>query len=150
MTSQINKTGDLLGKDVGNQMAIFTNNLGKAEAEAEKLAKAGMTIREIFGQFGIVLSAAAIVRGFKDLAESAFDFYKSLDSALNEIYVVSNLTIESVNNLKSNFINMAKDTGMAIDDITRAAVLFYQQGLKTDEVRRGHRKAALTGNPARR
>lgn len=133
-SSVIAKTGGLLGQDVNNQIPLFTNNLAKAEQEAEKLAKAGLTIREIFGQFGIVLSAAAIVRGFKDLAESAFDFYKSLDSALNEIYVVSNLTIDSVNNLKSNFINMAKDTGMAIDDITRAAVLFYQQGLKTDEV----------------
>ena len=133
-SSIIAKMGGLLGQDVSNQIPLFTNNLAKAEQEAEKLAKAGLTIKEIFGQFGIVLSAAAVVRGFKDLATSAFDFYKSLDSALNEIYVVSNLTIDSVNNLKSNFINMAKDTGMAIDDVTRAAVLFYQQGLNTDEV----------------
>ena len=133
-SSVIAKTSSLLGQDVSNQIPLFTNNLAEAEQEAEKLAKAGLTIREIFGQFGIVLSAAAIVRGFKDLATSAFDFYKSLDSALNEIYVVSNLTIDSVNNLKSNFINMAKDTGMAIDDVTRAAVLFYQQGLNTNEV----------------
>ena len=29
---------------------------------------------------------------------------------------------------------MSKDSGMAIDDITKAAVLFFQQGLNTDEV----------------
>ena len=38
------------------------------------------------------------------------------------------------NTLKSNFINMAKETGMALDDVTRSAVLFYQQGLNTEEV----------------
>ena len=112
----------------------FNTELPRATKEAEKLAKATSTIREIFGQFGIAFSAATIVNSFQQLARSAFDFYKSLDSALNEIYIVSNLTIDNVNSLKTNFINMAKETGVAIDDVTRSAVLFYQQGLSTDEV----------------
>lgn len=106
----------------------------RAQQEAEKAAQASSTLKEVFAQFGIAFSAAAIANAFKDLAKSAFDFYKSLDSALNQIYVVSNLTSNSVNKLKADFINMAKETGMAIDDVTRAAVLFYQQGLNTDEV----------------
>ena len=112
----------------------FNAEMPKATSEAEKLAKASATINEILGQFGIAFTAATVVRGFQDLARSAFEFYKSLDSALNEIYVVSNLTIDSVNGLKSSFISMAKDTGVAIDDITRSATLFYQQGLSTKEV----------------
>lgn len=106
----------------------------RAQQEAEKLAKASGTINEILAQFGIAFTAATVVRGFQDLTKSAFDFYKSLDSALNEIYIVSNLTSESVNGLKSNFISMAKETGMALDDITRSATLFYQQGLNTNDV----------------
>ena len=117
-----------------NLNMAFNDEMPRATKEAEKLAQATSTIKEIFGQFGIALSAATVVRAFQNLAKSAFDFYKSLDSALNEIYVVSDLTINNVNQLKSNFINMAKDTGMAIDDITRSAVLFYQQGLSTKEV----------------
>jgi len=112
----------------------FKEELPRASQEAQKLADAQRTIKEILGQFGIVFSAATIVRGFQDLARSAFDFYKSLDSALNQIYVVSNLSSKAVDGLKSNFINMAKETGMALDDVTRSAVLFYQQGLNTDEV----------------
>lgn len=112
----------------------FNAEMPKATSEAEKLAKASATINEILGQFGIAFTASTVVRGFQELARSAFEFYKSLDSALNEIYVVSNLTIDSVNGLKSSFINMAKDTGVAIDDITRSATLFYQQGLNTKEV----------------
>ena len=127
----------LINKVVHSSNALeqnFKSEMPKATAEAEKLAKASSTINEILGQFGIAFTASTVVRGFQELARSAFEFYKSLDSALNEIYVVSNLTIDSVNGLKSSFINMAKDTGMAIDDITRSATLFYQQGLNTKEV----------------
>lgn len=129
---------DGLIKKVTNSADILEQNFNaeipKATSEAEKLAKASATINEILGQFGIAFTAATVVRGFQDLARSAFEFYKSLDSALNEIYVVSNLTSDAVNGLTSDFINMAKDTGMALDDVTRSATLFYQQGLNTDEV----------------
>ena len=108
--------------------------LSRSTKEAEQLAKASSTIREIFAQFGITFTAATVVRGFQELARSAFDFYKSLDSALNQIYVVSSLNIEQVNKLQNSFINMAKNTGMSIDDVTKSAVLFYQQGLNTDAV----------------
>lgn len=112
----------------------FETELPRATSEAEKAAQGMQTLNDVLSQFGIVLSAGTIVRAFKDIAIAAFDFYKSLDSALNEIYIVSNLSIDAVNNLKTNFISMAKDTGMALDDVTRSAVLFYQQGLNTKEV----------------
>ena len=112
----------------------FNPALNQAELDAQRLASTSSTIKEIFAQFGIYWSAGTIARGFKDLIQSSFEFYKSLDSALNQIYVVSDLSSKAVNGLKGDFINMAKETGMAIDDITRSAVLFYQQGLNTDEV----------------
>ena len=112
----------------------FGSELPRASAQAERTAAGMQTLNEVLSQFGIVLSAGTIVRAFKDIAAQAFNFYKSLDSALNEIYVVSNLSIGAVNNLKTSFINMAKDTGMALDDVTRSATLFYQQGLSTKEV----------------
>ena len=106
----------------------------RATAEAERLAKASSTINDILSQFGIGFSAYAIAAQFKQLIDYSYEFYKSLDSALNEIYVVSDLSIDKVNELTGSFINMAAKTGMAIDDVTRAAVLFYQQGLSTNEV----------------
>ena len=112
----------------------FDQELPSAEKRAEEMAQGMQTLNEVLGQFGIALTAGTIVRAFKEIITSAFEFYKSLDSALNEIYVVSNLSIGAVNNLKTSFIGMARDTGMALDDVTRSAVLFYQQGLNTDEV----------------
>lgn len=118
--------------------ALGPKFLGGALPEAERQAKATAiatsTLKEVFAQFGIHFSAASVIKGFIDLLKNSFEFYKSLDSALNEIYVVSSLSIDKVNELQQSFLNMAKTTGMALDDVTRAAVLFYQQGLNTDEV----------------
>ena len=134
LLSQLDGLIDNVSKSADTLAANFDAEMPRATAEAEKLAKASSTINEILGQFGIAFTAANVIRGFQDLTHSAFEFYKSLDSALNEIYVVSNLTSENVNKLKGNFITMAKETGMALDDVTRSATLFYQQGLSTSEV----------------
>lgn len=134
LATQMEEFTKNLDEAVDNHLPRFNAGLQQGENEAKKLAEASNTIREIFAQFGITFSAATVVRGFQDLVRSAFDFYKSLDSALNQIYVVSNLTSAAVDNLKGNFINMAKTTGMALDDVTRSAVLFFQQGLNKDEV----------------
>jgi TP901 family phage tail tape measure protein len=145
ITPEIHKQNMAILTDVESLNAALTQagdqilpqyelELSRSTKEAEQLAKASSTIREIFAQFGITFTAATVVRGFQELARSAFDFYKSLDSALNQIYVVSSLNIEQVNKLQNSFINMAKNTGMSIDDVTKSAVLFYQQGLNTDAV----------------
>lgn len=125
------KSVDSLSTELYNGLSA---EIPRATAEAEKLAKASSTINDILSQFGIGFSAYAIAAQFKQLIDYSYEFYKSLDSALNEIYVVSDLSIDKVNELTGSFINMAAKTGMAIDDVTRAAVLFYQQGLSTDEV----------------
>lgn len=121
-------------KNLAPSLENFDKILNKSASDAEKAAKASQSFKEVLAQFGIVFSAASLARGVRDLIKGSFDFYKSLDSALNEIYVVSNLTSKEVDGLKNNFINMAKETGMALDDVTRSAVLFYQQGLNTQEV----------------
>jgi len=122
------------GNVVNNLIPRFNTELQEGGVRAEKLAAAGSTINEIFSQFGLNFSVAAMLMKFRDLAVESFNFYKSLDSALNEIYVVSNLTSDAVNGLTADFLSMSKKTGMALDDVTRSATLFYQQGLNTEEV----------------
>ena len=120
---------------VDNQLRPgFSNALKEGSRYAQEMTEGMTTLRDIFGQFGIYLSVGSIAQYFKRLGTEAFNFYKSLDSALNEIYVVSNLTSSAINGLTNDFINMAKETGMALDNVTRSATLFYQQGLNTSEV----------------
>jgi TP901 family phage tail tape measure protein len=112
----------------------FSKSANAAADQLEREKESARTLKEVLAQFGIVISAAGIANYFKELAKSSFEFYKSLDYALNQIYIVSDLSSKAVDSLKTNFIGMARETGMALDDITTAAVLFYQQGLNTDEV----------------
>ena len=112
----------------------FNSALIAGKQYADEMTQGMMTLRDVGAQFGLHFTIGTAVQYFKRLITEAFEFYKSLDSALNEIYVVSNLTSSAVQGLTNDFINMAKETGMALDDVTRSATLFYQQGLNTDEV----------------
>lgn len=104
------------------------------EEEIRKTQETTQTLKQVLAQFGIGIGAVQIVNYFKDLTQAAFEFYRSLDAAFNEIYVVSGMTSDAVMGLKDDFIIMSKESGMALDDITRSAVLYYQQGLDTNAV----------------
>ena len=126
----------VLGKtqQLNNTLQATPGYIDQATRKAEAMQSVIGALRDVAAQFGIVFTAGGMVRKFLGLIKTSYNFYKSLDSALNEIYVVSNLSSQAVSDLTGRFINMAESTGMAIDDVTEAAVLFYQQGLNTDEV----------------
>ena len=66
IATEIEQLGKNLNEVVDNQMPRFNDALNQGEREAQELAQASNTIKEIFGQFGIAFSAATIVRGFQD------------------------------------------------------------------------------------
>ena len=134
---EANKSFDKMApkiEGINQETKSWGGNIEDADQKAREMASVVSTIKDIMAQFGLVWSAAQLAGKFKDLIKYSYEFYKSLDSALNEIYVVSNLGSDAVKNLTGSFINMAEKTGMSIDDVTTAAVLFYQQGLNTDAV----------------
>ena len=92
------------------------------------------SVKSVLNEFGISLSAAGLANYFKQLVSQSWEFYKSLDAALTEISIVSNYGREQVQGLTNDFISLSQKTGMAIDDIAQASVIFFQQGLNTDEV----------------
>ena len=96
--------------------------------------KAINSVKSVLNEFGVSLSAAGIAHYFKQLIKQSWEFYKSLDSALTEISIVSNYSRDQVQALTNDFISLSQKTGMAIDDIAQASVIFFQQGLNTDEV----------------
>ena len=128
------QSANVANSSIDNFATNGKESLDLLDQETEEYKQTAESIKQIFAQFGIGISAVSIVNYFKSLASAAFEFYRSLDEALISIQVVSNLSSKAVMQLKDDFINMSKDSGMAIDDITQAAVLFYQQGLDTNAV----------------
>ena len=114
-----------LGTTLGN--TFEEQRLGQA-ASIERQKTFNAILRETLG---ITISLQSAIRIIKRLAREAFDFYKSLDTALTDISIVSNMTRSQVQALTSDFITLSAKTGMAIDDIAKASVIFFQQGLST-------------------
>lgn len=120
--------------EYGNMNRAASASLSSQEKQMKDLEVASQSFKQVLAEFGIVFSAQWIARGLKDLAVASFNFYKSLDSALTEISVVSDLSRKQVQGLTTDFIRLSKQTGMAIDDIAQASVIFFQQGLGKEEV----------------
>ena len=127
-TEELTKENEDLGETAGDAYVVMKESAEEAEAHSKKLSQ---TLREITG-FGIGIND--LIRGFKQLVREAFNFYKSLDQALTDITIVSNLSRSQVQALTADFISLSRQTGMAIDDIAQASVIFFQQGLSSSEV----------------
>lgn len=118
-------------KEMGEAGEKSSNQIVQAALEEEKALN---SVKSVLNEFGISLSAAGIANYFKQVLKQSWEFYKSLDAALTEISIVSNYSREQVQGLTDDFISLSQKTGMAIDDIAQASVIFFQQGLNTDEV----------------
>lgn len=121
-------------QEIGTAIGIDTvqaeqaYNAGEeAAAEAERASK---TFKDVWREMGLpLLSLQGIAHMMKQIIRYSFDYIKNLDAALTEISVVSGKSRAEVMRLTDTFIELSAQTGMAIDDIAKASVIFYQQGL---------------------
>ena len=116
--------------DLGERGETSWNEINEGQIKSAKTVK---TFSDIFKGLGLGFSVQQIARAFKQLAKYSFDFYKKLDKSLTNISIVSRKTRDEVQSLTTDFINMAQQTGMSIDDIAQGAVIFFQQGLSDEE-----------------
>lgn len=116
--------------DLGDRSESSWNLVKTSQDEAAQKMK---TFKEILQGFGLGTGVQALANGFKRLATYSFDFYKQLDKALTNISIVTRKTRAEVQAFTKDFITMAKQTGMSIDDVAQGAVLFFQQGLSDEE-----------------
>jgi hypothetical protein len=65
---------------------------------------------------------------------SAFNTIKELDAAMTEMAVVTDTDISGYWDQLPEYTARANELGLTIKDVYQADTLFYQQGLKTNEV----------------
>ena len=71
---------------------------------------------------------------FKRAVRSAYDTVKDLDAVMTETAVVTNFNVSDMWSQLPEYTQRANELGVTIHDTYEAATLFYQQGLKTNEV----------------
>ena len=71
---------------------------------------------------------------FRKVATSAFNAIKELDAQMTEMAVVTNQSVGDYWKQMPEHTKRANELGMAIKDVYEAETLYYQQGLKANEV----------------
>lgn len=82
-------------------------------------------------QWGI---SSSIWNNMTNSLDKAWDYTKKLDSSLNAIRVVSSQTADQMERFAQYANRAAKDLGTSTLDYTKAALIYYQQGLEGNAV----------------
>lgn len=78
--------------------------------------------------------ASSVMNNFTNSVQQAFQYVKSLDSALTDIRIVTGDSTEQMRSFAQEANKAAQSLGRSTMDYTKAALSFYQQGLSDEEV----------------
>ena len=78
--------------------------------------------------------AAFALRRLRQFAQEGLRFVAELDKALTEIATVTGRSRDEMWQMAEEFNRMGRELGKTTNEITRASVLFYRQGLETNQV----------------
>ena len=103
----------------------------KAQEEYNEELKQSEIFEAKIKQF---LGMAGAIELFRNALRSAFETTKELDSIMTEMAVVTDLEIGDYWKQLPEHTQRAKELGTSIKSVYEAETLYYQQGLKTNEV----------------
>lgn len=78
--------------------------------------------------------SSSVFNRFTGSIQTAYHYTKQLDTALNDIRIVSNKSAEDMERFAVSANNAAKNLGKSTLDYAKAATIYYQQGLKDADV----------------
>lgn len=111
-------------RKVGNEIVTTTS---KQEEMNNQLSQLKDRAKYFF-------SLTNAVQLFRRALRDAFETMKELDSTMAETAVVTNFSIGDMWNKLPQYTQIANQLGVSIQDVYEAQTLYYQQGLKTNEV----------------
>lgn len=124
--------------------SVQLNNLKaqfqELKREAELTGNTGMTVmdklKSQFGKLGIYLSASAILGKEVQALKSMLDNVIEVDTAMTELYRVTNLSDTQYSNMFNNMIQSAKNYGMQLDTIIKSTASWVRLGFDTKDAGR--------------
>ena len=119
------------GRAAFNQVnsSLLTTNVQLRES-AGLLQSMGETMMNTV-KWGV---ASRVMNGFTQSVTQAFQYVKSLDSALTDIRIVTGDSREEMAQFADQANRAAQELGRSTMDYTKAALTYYQQGLSDEDV----------------
>ena len=122
----------------GQDGAVYYNNWANSILNAniqlkqsnQLLDRMAVTFKNTI-RYGI---SSSIFNNFTNSIQKAYNYTKNLDTSLNDIRIVSNQSADQMERLAVSANKAAKALGKTTLDYTKAATIYYQQGLSSDEV----------------
>ena len=107
-------------------------------AEAQKYVSLQQSIENGFNKIGQgakqILSVTTSWRALRNVVKSTFNDIKDLDKAFGSIAMVTSYSVKDMWAQYDQYAAMANKLGQSTKNVIEASALYYQQGLKTNEV----------------
>lgn len=121
--------------DVGEQGAEAFRKYARESVDAAKgTQQLNSELDHFKGKAAYFFGLSNAINLFKRSIRSAYDTVKDLDAVMTETAVVTNFSVGDMWSQLPEYTQRANELGVTIHDTYEAATLFYQQGLKTNEV----------------
>lgn len=133
-TERQKQLGDAAAKAGKQQLDEYKN----VEKEAQKYVDIQDSIKNGFDSLGRgakqILSVTTTWRSLKNVVKSTFNDIKGLDKAFANIAMVTSYSVKDLWGQYDQYAEMANRLGQSTQSVVEASGLYYQQGLKTNEV----------------
>lgn len=110
-------------------------DFAKATSEsAQETQKLSSELEQFRNKAAYFFGLSNAINLFKRALRSAYDTVKDLDAVMTETAVVTNFDVGDMWDQLPEYTQRANELGVSIHSAYEAATIFYQQGLKTNEV----------------
>ena len=144
LNTEIQKAGSSV-KDMvtGLSNAGMTNSLNQMLEAFSRADRQLVTINKRVQELGRVMTqsfkfsmAQEALQSFRTGLSEVVNYVKELDSAMNSIQIVTGKTAEQMTSVTQNAVESARQLRVSARDYADASLIFYQQGLADEEVKR--------------
>lgn len=121
-------------EEASTEFDRMAQDINDAKDTLEDFSEEARQLEEFETNIKRFLGMAGAVELFRKALSSAFETIRQLDSAMTEMAVVTELGIGDYWEQLPEHTERAHELGVAIKDVYEAETLYYQQGLRTNEV----------------
>ena len=133
LTQSLSKAGLTLD-DLARRFVETGDNIDKSRAELERFEARARDVQALKSRIQYFFGLSNSINLVKRAIRGAFDTIKELDKAMTETAVVTDFSVSDMWEQLPEYTKRANELGVTTLAAYEAATLYYQQGLKTNEV----------------
>ena len=133
LVTSLQQAGQTAG-EAAPSMNKFAEETKDAADKTKEFDKQAGELSSLKSRIAYFFGAQNAINLFKKAIRSAFNSVKELDEIMTQTAVVTKFDVSDMWDQLPEYTERANALGVAISDAYKSATLFYQQGLKTNEV----------------